>query len=175
MAIEDEPTHQCFITCCGHVTDGSRGALWQNGVWHGRAEEAKVWNWIPPCRRNGTHWQLLMFAEHLWRPNSGCEHSEAVGSAFQQWCHHSKYETVGHLHWFRYLWARQTGSCSLLVKKHALNQNTPSVWFGTTSLFHQICREELCAYITLSFKDYTSIMELKVIVLWNCLVRWLSF
>ena len=26
-----------------------------------------------------------MFAEHLWRPNSECEHSEAVGAAFQQW------------------------------------------------------------------------------------------
>jgi len=25
-----------------------------------------------------------MLAEHFWRPNSGCEHSEAVGGVFQQ-------------------------------------------------------------------------------------------
>jgi len=25
------------------------------------------------------------FAECLWRPNSGCEHSESVSGAFQQW------------------------------------------------------------------------------------------
>jgi len=25
-----------------------------------------------------------MPAEHLWRPDSGCEHSEVVGGAFQQ-------------------------------------------------------------------------------------------
>ncbi len=25
----------------------------------------------------------LTLAERLWRPNSGCEHSEAVGGAFQ--------------------------------------------------------------------------------------------
>ena len=33
-------------------------------------------------------WPLLTFinaCEHLWRPNSGCEHSEAVGGALQQW------------------------------------------------------------------------------------------
>jgi len=26
-----------------------------------------------------------MLAECLWRPNSGCEHYEAVGGEFQQW------------------------------------------------------------------------------------------
>ena len=26
-----------------------------------------------------------MLAECLWRPNSGSEHSEVVGDAFQQW------------------------------------------------------------------------------------------
>ena len=33
-------------------------------------------------------WHLmtsLMLAECLWRPNSGCQHSEAVGGIFQQW------------------------------------------------------------------------------------------
>jgi len=26
-----------------------------------------------------------MLAERLWRPNSGCEHSEVVSAVFQQW------------------------------------------------------------------------------------------
>jgi len=27
----------------------------------------------------------LILAEHLWSRNSGCENTEAAGSAFQQW------------------------------------------------------------------------------------------
>ena len=30
-------------------------------------------------------WHSSALAEHLWRPNSGCEHSQAIGGAFQQW------------------------------------------------------------------------------------------
>jgi len=26
-----------------------------------------------------------MLAEHLWRPNNGCQHSEAASGAFKQW------------------------------------------------------------------------------------------
>ena len=81
MAVEDEPSCQYPITCRSRVTDGSRGALWQNGVW----QEAKVWHGIPPGRENGTHQHSLTLAECLWRPNRGCEHSEAVGDVFQQW------------------------------------------------------------------------------------------
>ena len=76
MAVKVEPTHQYSITCCCRVTDGSREAVWQNGIWHGSAYGAKMWHWIPPCRKNGTHWHSSMLAESLWRPNSGCEHSE---------------------------------------------------------------------------------------------------
>ena len=32
MAMEAEPSHQYFITFCCCATDGSRGAVWQNGV-----------------------------------------------------------------------------------------------------------------------------------------------
>ena len=35
--------------------------------------------------KNGTYWDSSTLTECLWRPNSGCEHSEAVGGAFQQW------------------------------------------------------------------------------------------
>jgi len=50
-AVEVEPSHQYPFTCYCRVTDGSRGALWQNGVWRGSADEAKVSLWIPPCRK----------------------------------------------------------------------------------------------------------------------------
>jgi len=51
---------------------------------HGNVDEAKVCCWIPPCGNSGTYWHSLTLAEHLWKPYSGCEHSEAVGGAFQQ-------------------------------------------------------------------------------------------
>ena len=40
---------------------------------------------ILPRGKNDTYWHLSVLAEHLWRANSGCEHSEVVGGAFQQW------------------------------------------------------------------------------------------
>ena len=30
------------------------------------------------------HWHSVMLTQHLWAPNSGCEHREELGSAFQQ-------------------------------------------------------------------------------------------
>lgn len=85
MAAEAEPSHQYSVTCCCHETGSSTGAVWQNGVWHGSADEAKVWNWISPWGKNGVHWHTLMHTERLWRPTSGYEHSEALGGAFQEW------------------------------------------------------------------------------------------
>ena len=35
--------------------------------------------------KNCAHWHSSKLAECLWRPKSGCEPSEAVGGAFQQW------------------------------------------------------------------------------------------
>jgi len=84
MAVEIEPSCQYSIMFCCGATDGSKGAVWQNGIWHISADEAKVWNWLPPCRRNGTQ-HSLMLAECLWRPNSECEHHEMEGGVFQQW------------------------------------------------------------------------------------------
>ena len=62
MVVQDEPSNQYFVICCCCVTDGSRGAVWQNGNWHESAYEAKGCHWIPPCRKNGTHWHSLMLA-----------------------------------------------------------------------------------------------------------------
>lgn len=47
-------------------------------------------------KKSCIHWHLLMLAECLWRPNSGCEHSKMMGAAFQQPCR-SSCATVGHL------------------------------------------------------------------------------
>ena len=46
---------------------------------------SKGCHWSPPCGKNDTHWHFLMLNECWWRPNSECEHSEVVSSAFQQW------------------------------------------------------------------------------------------
>ena len=78
MAEETEPSHQYSITFCCCVRDGSEGAIWQNGGLHGSAYEAKVYYSVPQCGKDGTHWHSSMLAERLWRPNSGCEHSEEV-------------------------------------------------------------------------------------------------
>ena len=72
-----------MFCCC--VTDGSRRAVWQNGVCNGSVYEAKVCHWIPPCGKHWTHWCSLMLAECLQRPTSGCGHREVVGDTFQQW------------------------------------------------------------------------------------------
>ena len=77
MLVEAEHPHQYPITLCGCATVGSRGTIWQNGVWHGSAWGAKVCQWVPPCSKNGIHWHSWMLAVHWWRLNSGCEHSEA--------------------------------------------------------------------------------------------------
>ena len=85
MAVELEHAHQYSIPFCCCATDGSRGALWQSGVWRQSVYEAKVWSWVSQCGKNCTHWHSPMLAECLWRPTSGCEHSERVGDMFQQW------------------------------------------------------------------------------------------
>ena len=100
--------------CCCCVTDGSRGEVWQNGVWCGSADEEKVCHWIPPCGKNDTHCHSSTLAEHLWRPESGCEHSEVWGGYF--WAVTTV--TVGHLNWCRFVQVLHACSCSSLVKMH---------------------------------------------------------
>ena len=63
MTVEAEPSRQHPFTCCCCVADGSRGAVWQNGVWHGSAYEAKGWLWIPSGGNSGTHWHSSTLAE----------------------------------------------------------------------------------------------------------------
>jgi len=51
MAAEAEPSHKYPITFCCYVAAGSRGALWQNDIWHGNVYKTKVCHWILPCRK----------------------------------------------------------------------------------------------------------------------------
>ena len=89
MSVEADHSWKYSITFCCRVTDGSRGLVWQNGTWHESAHEAKVCNWIPPCRKICTLQHLSTLDEFLWRPNGGCEHRQAEGVAFQQCLHSS--------------------------------------------------------------------------------------
>ena len=73
-AVEAETSHQYSVTffCC--VTDGSRGTDWQNGIWHGSANGAKVCHWIPVCRKKKVHpltfidafWAFMEITEWMW-------------------------------------------------------------------------------------------------------------
>ena len=38
-----------------------------------------------PMQKRLHHWYSSLLAECLWRPNSGRQHSELMGSTFQQW------------------------------------------------------------------------------------------
>ena len=63
MAVEVTEYWLDGSTFCCCVTDGSRGTVWQNGIWHRRMDEAEVWNWIPQCggekmTPTDIHWHL---------------------------------------------------------------------------------------------------------------------
>ena len=85
ITVEAELSHQHPATCCCCETDGSRGA--SGGTVSDMEAHAKqrYTTEVLHTKKNGTYWHSLTLAECLWRPNSGCEHSEAVGGAFQQW------------------------------------------------------------------------------------------
>ena len=85
MAVEVEPSCQYSITLCCCVTDGSRGAVWRNGVWQKVNMMQRSVTEFLHVNKKGTCWHSSTLTECLWRTNSGCEHSEVVGSAFQQW------------------------------------------------------------------------------------------
>ena len=71
MTLKIEPSHQYSITFSCSVTDKS--TVWQNGLWHVKAHEAKCVN---PCRKIDIYWHSSMLAKCLQRLNSGCRHSE---------------------------------------------------------------------------------------------------
>lgn len=50
--------------------------------WCGSADGAKVWDWIPLFGGKKKLHPLTLTIECWWRPNSRCEHNEAVDGAF---------------------------------------------------------------------------------------------
>ena len=123
LAVEVEPSHQYSPTFCCCVTDGSRVAY-----------EAKAWNWIPPCWKNGTHWHSLMLADCLWRSNRGCEHSEAAGGAFWQW--------------WQWQWVSSIGAD---FYKHSTQALGHCWWKGTTNGGDCVEKECLLNSVTVHF------------------------
>ena len=62
MAEEVEPSCQYSVTFCCCMTDGSRRAVWQDGVWRRNAYEVKLCIRIPLCWKmapTDIHWRLL--------------------------------------------------------------------------------------------------------------------
>ena len=114
MAVEVEPSHQYPITRCCRVTDGSRGALWHDGVWHGSAYEAKVCQWIPHAEKMAP----ADIHQHLW---SYMETKQWVWAQWGgEWCVSAVVTvSVGHLHWCRLLRVWHAGSCSSLAEMQA--------------------------------------------------------
>ena len=107
MAVKAEPSHQYSVTLCCCVMDGSRGAVWQIGVYI-----AKVCHWIPPC---GEKWHPLTFMNTCWTPMEP-----------KEWMWGSEWYivavatvTVGHLHRCRFSLVGHASSCSLLMKMHS--------------------------------------------------------
>ena len=59
--------HQYSIVFCCCATDGSRGVVWQNGIWHGSTQSKDVPLNFSMQEKNGTHWNSLILAACLWR------------------------------------------------------------------------------------------------------------
>ena len=116
-----DQAHPNPITFCCHVTDGSRAAVWQNGVWYGSEYEAKVWNSIAPCRKSCAYQHSLMLAECLWKPHNRWEHSEAGHGVFQQWwwwvTSAGAYSDEGSMQALVHCWWRCTANGSDYVEK----------------------------------------------------------
>jgi len=73
MAVEAEPPYQHCVTCCCCMTNGSRGAVWQNDSWYGSEYEEIVGHWIPPCEKKGhpltstdVCWKFMETKQWLW-------------------------------------------------------------------------------------------------------------
>ena len=119
MTVDTAPSHQYSITFSFCVTSGSRGAVWQIGLWHGGTYEAKVCKLIPPCGKKialiDIHWCLLsIYGDQTVDVST-------VGQwvvLFSNEDSNMKYKS--HSGWLcKFLQAQNAGSCLLLVKMHS--------------------------------------------------------
>ena len=71
MAVEVEPSYQYSIIFCCYVTDGSRGAAWQNGIWHGSAYKSvklnsSMWKKWHPLTFTDACWTFMETKQWMW-------------------------------------------------------------------------------------------------------------
>ena len=102
-----------MFCCC--VTDGSRGAVWQHGAWHGSEFVAKVCHWIPSCGG----WKKMALVDFHWCLLNIGSQTVDVSSVrrWAGWCISAVVtEAVNLLCWCRLLWAWHAGSCLSLAK-----------------------------------------------------------
>jgi len=98
--------HRYPATCWCRVTDGSRGAVWQNGVWHGSEYEgvplnSSTWEKMAPSDIIDACW-TFMDTKQMWA-------QWGMHGAFQQW-QQGGTSTGAH---FSQEW--QAGSCSARI------------------------------------------------------------
>ena len=94
MAAEVEPSHKYSVAFCCLVTDDSRGAVWQNGIWHASAYEAKRCNWIPPWENKchpltniGACWTCMETQLWMWAHRGAGWWVSAMTTVFQKTSH----------------------------------------------------------------------------------------
>jgi len=127
MAEEVEPSCQYSVTFCCCMTDGSRRAVWQDGVWRRNAYEAKMWNNSSMWKK----WHTVTFIDACWmfmETKMWMWAQWGGGGAFQQWWQQQ---------WPLRAW--HAGSSSSLAKMH-------SQWWW-------LLIEQILNYKTISFKQ----------------------
>jgi len=147
MAVEAELSHQYSITFCCHVTDGSRGEVWQNQFWHGSECETKVWNWTPCEKMTSTdahQYSLNVYEDQRVDVSTGkCWCLSAVATAAWK-TSHVPYGGITFKVTYIYVWEDQTESHDNIQKLSLLKLdpfqlgNTPSYLssFPDHSLLH---------------------------------------
>lgn len=105
--------HQYSITLRCYKKKGSRGTERQNGIWHGSEDKAKIYHWIPPCKGNFTH--SLTFTDACW---TFVDNKQWMWAQWGGGWYDLVVATVGHLCWYRHLWAQNAG---LSLEKYRAN------------------------------------------------------
>jgi len=104
IAVKLEPSHQYSITSCCHVTDGSRGAVWQNASEMEECMEQRCVTELLLVEKK----QHPVTKQWMWPQWDGEWYVSAVVTL-----------TVNHFHWCRLLQEQHVGSCSSLVTMHS--------------------------------------------------------